>query len=644
MIFRLRDADRRRAAGVCIYLALVSLVGCLCGQTSALCHAQHLGAGSGPGTTRPYPPCRAVVDVTQAPYLAKGDGKTDDTGALQKALNENVGRHRVIYLPAGTYLVSSTLSWPKRWEGRENWGHTMVRGQGAATTVLRLKDATFTDRDAPGAIMYCGGFGSADWFHNYVEDLSFDVGRMNPYASALQFYSNNSGAVRRCRFLAADGSGDVGLDLGHRDMNGPLLVRNCEVAGFRVGIRAAHAVNSQTFEHIRLSGQSAVGFENEGQPISIRGLISDNAVAAIKSYGLLCLIESTLKGHGRAASVPAVVNYNGGHVFLRDVATVGYKRALADVATPDSAAALRVEGEDRPGSLGPEIAEYSSGPPTMPFPSARRSPRLPVKETPEPPSDDPASWANVDDFGADATGGADSSSAIQKAIDSGASTVFLPGHYALTSTVILRGKVRRLAGVGGQVDYSRRSSPDFRIVDGDAPTVTLEHLASVNGGLEIDTRRAVVLRSVSDCDIRTTGRAEGGELFLEDVVTHDLSLRRRNTWARQINVENEGTHVRNDGSDLWMLGYKTERGGTLLETRGGGRSEVLGGFSYTTTAGGLAPMFVTADSSVFAYFAEVCFNGDPFSTLIRETRAGETRVVKRAEGSTTPYIASPAER
>ena len=61
---------------------------------------------------------------------------------------------------------------------------------------------------------------------------------------------------------------------------------------------------------------------------------------------------------------------------------------------------------------------------------------------------------------------------------------------------------------------------------------------------------------------------------------------------RQLNVENEGTHIVNDRSDLWVLGCKTERGGTLLETQGKGNSEILGGFSYTTTAGKLGPMFV----------------------------------------------------
>ena len=592
-----------------------------------------------------YPESHAVVDVTQAPYHARGDGKTDDTEALQRALFDVMGRHNVLYLPNGTYLVSRTLNWSKQNSaGKDAWGMNFIQGQNVAKTIIRLKDSTFTDPNQPASIMWCGGFGSADWFHNYIQDVTFDVGKNNPGAIGLQFYSNNSGAVRNCRLIACEGSGLVGLDLGHRDMNGPLLVRNCEIVGFQRGISTARAVNGQTFEHITLRGQSQFGFTNEGQTISIRGLVSDNSVPAIQSYGTLCLIEAKLTGRDTATRMPAIVNFNGGRIFLRDITTTGYGRALGDVETPDSLAAFRITGADKPGSAGPDITEYCSHPATSPFPSEASSPRLPVKEPPEISVDDPKAWANVDDFGADPTGQQDSSAAIQKAMDSGATTIFLPGFYALQKTVIIRGKVRRIVGTGGWVDYNGQATPDFRIVDGASPIVSLEHFSYMHGGLEIDTRRTILLRSVSDCDLTFSRKAEGGELFFEDFVTHDLRLKKQRVWARQLNVENEGTHVVNDNSDLWVLGYKTERGGTLLETRGGGRSEILGGFSYTTTAGKLAPMFVNENASLFTFFSEVCYSGDPFAMLIRETRDGETKTVGRGEGLTVPFIASPKGR
>jgi hypothetical protein len=352
-----------------------------------------------------------------------------------------------------------------------------------------------------------------------------------------------------------------------------------------------------------------------------------------------------LSGHGDAAKKPAIVNFNGGRIFLRDIATSGYGRALSDVShTPDFAAAYHVQGADKPGSEGPKISEYCSHSATRPFPSPSRSLGLPVKETPEVPRDDPNTWANVDDFGADPSGKADSAPAIQEAMDSGATTVFMPGSYNLRRTVTIHGKVRRIVGLGGQINYGAGLHPDFRLDDGDAPVVLLEHFAHIDGGLEVDTKRSLVVRSVSDCTFTGTDKVEGAEWYFEDVVTHDLRLDRQKFWARQLNIENQGTHLRNDGGDVWILGYKTERGGTLLDTRGGGRSEVLGGFSYTTTAGKLAPMFVNADSSVWAFFSEVCYNDDPFMTLVVERRGAETRTIGKGEGHTTPYSGRAPER
>ena len=563
-----------------------------------------------------FPACASVVDVTKPPYSARGDGQADDTEAIQKALSDTMGVHKILYFPNGVYLVSKTLRHTKQdSRGGEAWGFNWLQGQSTARTIIRLKDGVFTDADRPHPILWGGGFGSADWFHNYIQNVTFDAGRNNPGAIGLNFYSNNSGAIRDVQIVSQDGGGAIGLDLGN-NMNGPLLVRNVAVRGFAVGIRAASSVNSQTFEHISLIGQSKCGLTNDGQSIAIRGLYSENAVTALRANSFTCLLDSRLVGQGAASSVPAV--QVGKTSFLaRHVATSGYQTAIA------------AEGEK--GEPGPVVAGYMTGKPTRPFGGPVKSLGLPVEETPDVSWDDADRWVVIEA----AADRSDAAPAVQAAIDSGATSILLGHGLRFRSPVIVRGKVRRITGTGGDINYGVDANPDFIIEDGESPIIVLEHIAPIGGGILIDTGRTVVLRSL-EARVFNLGR---GNLFMEDFCTHKLRINLlQNAWARQLNVENEGTHVTNEGGKLWILGYKTERGGTLLHTKDGGQTELFGTFSYTTTAGKLAPMFVTEDASIFAYFSEVCYSGDPFATLIRETRDDVTKIVERGQGGIAPYV------
>jgi len=67
------------------------------------------------------------ANVKNAPYNAKGDGVTDDTAAIQAAINA-CQPDQVVYIPTGTYKISSPLSCSKS---------IILRGAGPANTVLK---------------------------------------------------------------------------------------------------------------------------------------------------------------------------------------------------------------------------------------------------------------------------------------------------------------------------------------------------------------------------------------------------------------------------------------------------------------------------------------------------------------------------
>jgi len=590
-----------------------------------------------------FPADAGIVDVTKPPYNAKADGQTDDTAALQKALDDYPAKGAIIYLPNGVYLVSDTLRWGGN-DGQQK--DTILQGQSRAGTVVKLRDDCpgFENPRAPKAVIYTG-HAPAQRFGNEIHNLTVDTGTGNIGACGIQFIANNQGGVYDVTIVSGDGHGVIGLDMGYTDEQGPCLIKNVKVVGFDVGVRVATSVASETMEHITVEHQNKVGFRNEGQPCTIRDLRSVNQVPALHAAaGFTVLVDPVLEGEGGAGTQPAIIN--DGAMMARNVQTTGYRVALESHSTQGTSEVA-----------GPNIAQFLSKPAASLFGLPGTGLNLPIRETPEVPWDDLANWIAPQQFGARTDDGKDDSDAIQKAIDAGATTVYLPrGNYHIGKTITIRGDVRRLIGCKAFLNIvdplSGKDSPVFRFEDGAQPVVVVEGInTDFSGGpyyfMEHAAKRTLVMRRLAiNFQAAEAYHSTGsGDVYVEDVVGRYFHFRGQNLWARQFNVEGDGTHISNDGGAAWILGLKTEGGGTLVETKNGGRTEVLGGLSYTVGNVTPTPMLIVDDAQASFSFCEVCYTDKPFPFIVREIRKGVTREMDKADPAWgrhfTLFTASP---
>jgi len=135
------------------------------------------------------PPTEEWVNVHTLGVV--GDGTTDDTAAIRKA----IGAHRVLYFPGGHYVVSDTIALQ---------ADTVLIGLHPTLTQFDLLDGRpgYQGVGAPRAVISAPAGGT-----NIVSGIGIFTGGINPRAVAMLWKAGEGSLVNDVRFLGGHGSG-----------------------------------------------------------------------------------------------------------------------------------------------------------------------------------------------------------------------------------------------------------------------------------------------------------------------------------------------------------------------------------------------------------------------------------------------------
>lgn len=213
-----------------------------------------------PPASSPPAYAQTILDVKR--YGAAGDGTTDDTAAIQAAIDAVPSGGGTIIFPPGTYIVA-----PTRTKGIIIRSNLRIAGSGAES-VIRIKDHS---GDWPSLFSQKVGNNTVE--NVTVEDLTFDSNILNnpesqidngndeTYQTFIYITSGKNLTVRRCRFAPYSGVWAVSL-------NGK-TVSDCSVTDsyFRFVMRDANPDYDNSAVYIEGTNYTMSGNTFESTPI-----------------------------------------------------------------------------------------------------------------------------------------------------------------------------------------------------------------------------------------------------------------------------------------------------------------------------------------------------------------------------------------
>lgn len=571
-----------------------------------------------------------IIDVTKPPYCADNSGMSDCTAALRRVFDDVLKREiegiretekklwelgenvfigfenrirnnsvrviypefvpprRIIYFPAGTYLVSDTVTYTltdlqnimnsKPFYELTRGIHLM--GESCENTVIKLADNSkgFGKGCEKAVVSYtnaaeamereCSNVSQLNTFN----DLSIDCGSGNEGAVGLRFVANNSGRVENVVFYGKDSSCALQLVVGTEG-----VFRNVQIDGFDTGITASQT-SMCIFDGIRFG--------------NLKNNCVDNRNARMVFWNC--------KAQGKSL-------HNTDFYFVRSrLTSEGVKEnqlySLAEnIMHKDSA----------------ELCDVSL--------SYEKIPSVDFDVTQE-------NTAFVDDYGAIGDGKTDCTTAIQAAFNSGKEVIlFGSGHYLVNGRIYVPDTARLVDFMfcdlfAGENLKTGKSDSVFVVDEESERPLHFEHLYAFEqfyGHFRLikhASKRTLVLKDIHTQTAATYFNiTAGGKVYLDNCActTGSYSMNTilnrgtppeycgmipyefhgQSVWAYNLNPERADVEVLNDASTLIVFGLKVEGPGTAVRTVNGGQTGIYLSSGGIGNPNASFPLFYTDGTS-----------------------------------------------
>jgi hypothetical protein len=558
---------------------------------AAVCFAPPVFASSSVLTTRLDDP-RAVY-LTEQDFGAHGDGKADDSGPIQAAIDkaESSAREGIVFVPSGRYRLTRTIY---------VWPGIRIFGYGATRPVFYLAEHTPGFQSGIGDMVIFAGLAPGDvpragkqiafpppgsvppnesvadanpnTFYSAISNVDFEIGDGNPAAIAIRFHVAQHSYLSHMDFHI--GSGLAALtQVGNE-------AEDLHFFGGRYGILTEKTSPAWQFTLIdsTFDGQREAAIrEHEAGLTLIRDRFRNVPTAIDIDPGYSdelwvkdCVFE---KISGQAVIISdersPLTEVGFEKVVFQDVPTLALLRESGKKILGKGTIyrvnefnyGLILPGEGVMGAIGERYDASALS--SLPAPLSRAIRALPPTEK----------WVNVHSLGVKGNGMTDDTPAIQRAIDAHHVLYFPSGHYVVSDTIALKSDTVLIGLHPTLTQFDLLdSTPGYEGV-GEPKAVLLAPAGGANivsgigifaGGIN---PRAVALLwkagedSLVD-DVRFLGGHGSGTNPYNNNHTADSDLRKR--WDGQYRVSDGGGGT---FADIWTPNTFAQAGFVVSNTR-----------------------------------------------------------------------------